>query len=105
MRRGPDRFASYILPGPELWPVVGVDHLDGERKLLNDVIDEADRGGLVQPVVDPQDSDPRAVTDRGELIVLLPPRALQRSDELRRSGLGAPTGASRSASTGPTCRR
>jgi len=65
----------------ELGAVVGLDHLDLEWQLLEHVVQEPDRGALVEPVVDPKDPDPRAVIDRGELVVLLP-RALQRSDEL-----------------------
>src|SRR5215207_2561410 len=51
---------------------VGLDHLPAERELLQDVVDEADRGGLVEPVVDPKDTDPGAVVDRRELVMLLP---------------------------------
>src|SRR4249919_1575657 len=65
----------------ELGAVVCLNHLDLERELLEHVVDELNRGLLVEPVVDPQHPDPRAVIDRGELVVLLP-RALQRSDEL-----------------------
>ena len=60
---------------------VGLDHLDGERELLAHVVDEPDRRRLVQPVVDPQDPDPGAIVDRGELVVLLA-RALERRHEL-----------------------
>jgi hypothetical protein len=52
--------------------VVGLDHLDLERELLKHIVQEPDGSLLVQPVVDPQDPDPGAVIDRGELIVLLP---------------------------------
>jgi len=48
-----------------------LDHLDLEGELLEHVVEEPDRRGLVEPVVDPKDSDPRAVVDRGELVVLL----------------------------------
>ena len=64
----------------ELGAVVGLDHLDRERELLEHVVDEPDRCGLIQPVVDPKDPDPGAVIDRGELVVLLA-GATQRSDE------------------------
>jgi hypothetical protein len=55
----------------ELRTVVRLDHLDTERELLQHVVDELDRGALVQPVVDPQDADPGAIVDRRELVVLL----------------------------------
>ena len=68
----------------ELGAVVGLDDLDRERELLEDVVDELDRGLLVVAVVDPQDPDPGAVIDRGELVVLLAAggAAGQRLDEL-----------------------
>jgi hypothetical protein len=60
---------------------VGLDDFDVERELLEDVVDELDRGLLVVPVVDPQHAQPGAVIDRGVLVVLLAgPR--QRLDEL-----------------------
>jgi hypothetical protein len=58
--------------GLEFCAVVGLDDLDWEGQLLEDVVDEADRGGLVEPVVDAQDPQPDAVVDRGELVVLAP---------------------------------
>lgn len=51
--------------------VVGLDDLDVERELLEDVVDELDRGLLVVAVVDPQHPDPGAVIDRGVLVLLL----------------------------------
>ena len=81
-------------------PVKELDHLDGERGLLHDVVDELDRGALVQPVLDAKDPDPDAVIDRGELVVLLA-RTLQRIHELHvDSARGSPVAASHSASTG-----
>jgi hypothetical protein len=38
----------------ELGTLVGMDGLDAERELLQDVVDETDRGLLVRPVVDPE---------------------------------------------------
>jgi hypothetical protein len=35
-------------------PVVGLDHLDPQRELVQQVVGELDRGLLVEPVVDPQ---------------------------------------------------
>ena len=55
----------------ELGAVVGLDHLDAERQLLQDVVEELDRGLLVVARVDPQHPEPGAVVDRGELVVLL----------------------------------
>jgi hypothetical protein len=55
----------------ELGPVVGLDLLDSKRQLLEDVVGELDCGLLVQLPVDLQDSQPRAVVDSGELVVLL----------------------------------
>jgi hypothetical protein len=42
----------------ELGAVVGLDDLDGEGQLLEDVVDELDRALLVVAVVDPQYPDP-----------------------------------------------
>ena len=67
--------------GLELRAVVGLDELDTERQLLQDVVDERDRGLLVEPVVDPEHPQPGAVIDRGELVELLA-RAGQRGNEL-----------------------
>lgn len=53
--------------GLELRTVVGLDPQDLERELLEDVVDELDRDLLVEPVVEPQDPQARAVVDRGEL--------------------------------------
>jgi hypothetical protein len=47
-----------------------LDDLDGERKSLQDVVGELDRGVLVELGVDPQDSESGAVVDRGELVEL-----------------------------------
>jgi hypothetical protein len=46
-----------------------------------DLVDEADGRPLVGSIVDPQDPDPGAVVDSGELVVLLA-CARQRCDEL-----------------------
>jgi hypothetical protein len=46
--------------GPELGAMVGLDHLDLERQLLQHVVQEPDGALLVQPVVDPKDPDPGA---------------------------------------------
>jgi len=53
-------------------PVVCLDRLDPERELVQQEVSELDRGLLVEPVVDPQDPQPGAVVDGGELVVLLP---------------------------------
>ena len=55
--------------------------LDPEGELLEDVVDELDRGLLVVAGVDPQHPDAGAVVDRGELVVLLA-RAADRLEEL-----------------------
>jgi hypothetical protein len=65
----------------ELGAVVGLDDLDPERELLEDVVEELDRGLLVVAWVDPQHADAGAVVDRGVLVVLLP-GAGKRFDEL-----------------------
>ena len=54
----------------ELGSVVGLDLHDVERQLLEDVVDELDRGLLIQAVVDPQDPQASAVIDGGVLVVL-----------------------------------
>mgnify|MGYP001820665967 CR=1 FL=1 len=56
---------------PGLGPVVGLDDLDPEGQLREDLVDEADGRSLVGPVVDAQDPDAGAVVDGGELVVLL----------------------------------
>jgi hypothetical protein len=58
--------------GLEFCAVVCLDHLDPERQPLKHVVDEADRGGLVEPVVDAQHPQPGAVVDGGELVELAP---------------------------------
>jgi hypothetical protein len=60
---------------------VGLDDLDPERELLEDVIEELDGGLLVVARVDPQHPDPGAIVDRGVLVVLLA-GARKRFDEL-----------------------
>ena len=67
--------------GLELGSVVGLDLHDVEGQLLNHVVDELDRGLLIQPLVDPQDPQPGAVIDGGELVVLLA-HSLDGLDEL-----------------------
>jgi hypothetical protein len=57
--------------GLELGAVVGLDDLDLERQALDDMVEELDRGGLVERRVDPQDAQTGAVVDRGELVVLV----------------------------------
>ena len=65
---------------PELTAVVGLDALDGEGKLGQDVVDEGDRSLLGVALVDLEDPDPRAVVDGGVLVVAPPAR--QRLQEL-----------------------
>ncbi len=67
--------------GLELRAVVGLDHLHPEGQLLEHVVDELDGGLLVEVVVDTQHSEPGAVVDRSELVVL-PARAPDRRHEL-----------------------
>ena len=67
--------------GLELGTVVGLDHLDPEGQLFEHVVDELDGGLLVEVVVDAEHTEPRAVIDRGELVVL-PARAPDRRYEL-----------------------
>ena len=57
--------------GLELRTVVGLDHLDPEGQLLEHVVDELDGGLLIEVVVDPQHSEPGAIINRCELVVLL----------------------------------
>jgi hypothetical protein len=66
----------------EFGSVVRLDHLDPERKLIQQEVGELDRGLLVELVVDPQHPQPGAVVDGGELVILLAARARQRRDEL-----------------------
>ena len=55
----------------ELGAVVGLDHFDVERELLEEVVGELDGGLLVVAGVDPKHADAGAVVDRGVLVVLL----------------------------------
>ena len=57
---------------PELGPVVGLDLLDFERQLGEDVVDEPDCGLLVMGRVGAKDPQSGAVIDRGVLVVALP---------------------------------
>ena len=59
---------------PKLTPVVGLDTLDIEGKLSQDVVYESDRGLLGVALVDPEDSDPRAVIDSRVLVIGTPLR-------------------------------
>lgn len=68
--------------GLELGTVVGLDRLDLERELLEDVIEELDRALLVVAVIDAQHSWPGAVIDRGVLVVRLHSGACDGFDEL-----------------------
>src|SRR6266852_2945160 len=67
--------------GLELGSVVGLDLHDVERQLLEDVVDELDRGLLIQALVDPKDPQASAVVDGGVLVVLLA-HSLDGFDEL-----------------------
>jgi hypothetical protein len=67
--------------GLELRAVVGLDHLDPEGQLLEQVVDELDGGLLVEVVLDPKHAEPGAVVDRCELVVLSL-GAADRCDEL-----------------------
>src|SRR5712691_8926832 len=67
--------------GLELGSVVGLDLQDVEGQLLDDIVDELDRGLLIQALVDPQDPQTSAVIDGGVLVVLLA-LSLDRLDEL-----------------------
>ena len=55
---------------------IGLHTLDLEGQSRHDVVDEADRGLLVAAWVGAQDSEPGAVVDGGELVVLLAPQTL-----------------------------
>jgi len=69
--------------GAELGPVICLDHLNREGQPLQDVVDELDRGLLVQRGVDPHHPQPDAVVDGGELVVPLARRgSLDGLDEL-----------------------
>jgi hypothetical protein len=65
----------------ELGTVVGLNALDGERQLLEHVVDELNRRLLVVARIDTQHSYTGAVVDRSELVVLLA-GAADRFDEL-----------------------
>jgi hypothetical protein len=67
--------------GLKLGPVIGLDPLNAERQLLEDVVDELDGGLLVEAVVHPQNPNSSAVVDCGELVMLLSSSA-NRRDEL-----------------------
>src|SRR5713101_8242094 len=67
--------------GLELRAVVGLDLHDVERQLLDDVVDELDRGLLIQALIDPQDPQASAVIDGGVLVVLFA-HSLDGLDEL-----------------------
>jgi hypothetical protein len=58
--------------GAELGAVVGLDDLDPKREPLQQVVQELDGGLLVAPVIEAQHSEPGAVVDGGELVVLAP---------------------------------
>ena len=57
--------------GLELGSVVGLDLHNVERQLLDDVVDELDRGLLIQSLIDPQDTESGTVINGGVLVVLL----------------------------------
>ena len=65
----------------ELGPVVRLDGLDLEGKLLEDVVEELDRGLLVVPGVDPEHPEAGAIVD-GRVLVVLLSRPGQGLDEL-----------------------
>ena len=54
----------------ELDAIVGLEDLDPERQSFQQVVEELDGGLLVELGVDPQDPQPGAVVDGGELVVL-----------------------------------
>jgi hypothetical protein len=58
--------------GAELGAVVGLDDLYPEGEPLQQVVEELDGGLLVAAVIGAQDSEPGAVIDGGELVVLAP---------------------------------
>lgn len=57
--------------GLELGAVVGLDDVDAEREALPHFVDELDSPALIAAVVHLQDSNARAIIDRGELIEAL----------------------------------
>jgi hypothetical protein len=57
----------------KLSTVVRLDNIHTEGKPREHVVHELDRGFLIQLGIDPQHSQPSAVIDRGELVVLAPP--------------------------------
>ena len=67
--------------GLELGAVVGLDHLDAEGQFLEHVVNELDGRLLVQVVEHAEHSEPSAVVDGGELVVLLA-QAADRGHEL-----------------------
>src|SRR6187551_3155823 len=58
--------------GLEFGAVVGLHDEDTKRQASEDVIDEADRGGLVARIEDLEDADACAVVDGRELIETFP---------------------------------
>lgn len=64
----------------EFTSIVGLDHLDGERKALEYVVHELGRGFLVQSIVNSEHSQPSAVVDRCELVVLLAGSSKRRNE-------------------------
>jgi hypothetical protein len=58
--------------GLEIGAVVGLHDLDAKRQALQDVVEELDSGLLIAARVDPQHTQPGAVVDGGELVVLRP---------------------------------
>jgi len=54
----------------ELGTIVGLDHLDTERQLLQHVVEEPDRRDLVALVIDAQHPDTGAIVNGGVLVVL-----------------------------------
>ncbi len=67
--------------GLEFGAVVGLDQVDLEGQLLEDVVKEPDGGLLIQAIEDLENPEPSAVIDRGVLVVLLA-HALDGLDEL-----------------------
>jgi len=57
--------------GLELGSVVGLNLHNAEWQLLEDVVDESDRGLLIQALVDPKHTQSSAVIDSRVLVVLL----------------------------------
>jgi hypothetical protein len=66
----------------ELGAVVSLDDFDLEGEPFEQVVEELDGGLLVTAWIRPKHSDPGAVVDGGELVVLLAPRAPDGLDEL-----------------------